>query len=105
MLLDQAHRVARLKVVGEDEHADLGMLADLVGGDEPFVGLRGRHFDVDDRDVRVVTSTLRCSSSAVPTFPTTSNRVSGSRRSSPSLSSTSSSAITTRTQSPRGLSA
>ena len=29
------------------------MLApDLLGGDEPFVGVRGRHADVDDRDVR-----------------------------------------------------
>ena len=53
MLLDQSHRVARVEVVGEDEHADLGVcVADLLRRDEPLVGVRRRHLDVDDRDLR-----------------------------------------------------
>ena len=52
-LLEQPQRVARLEVVGEHEHADVGVLAaDLLRGDEPVVGVAGRHADVEDRHVR-----------------------------------------------------
>ena len=45
-------RVAGLDVLGEDQHADLGVLgADPLGGDEALVGVRRRHADVDDRGV------------------------------------------------------
>jgi hypothetical protein len=53
VLLEQAHRVARLDVLGEDEHAHLRVLGpDLLCGDEAFVGVGRRHADVDDRSVR-----------------------------------------------------
>ena len=53
VLLEQAHRVPGLDVVGEHEHADLGMrAADLLRSDETFVRVRRRHPDVDDRNVR-----------------------------------------------------
>ena len=52
-VLEQPQRVARLEVVGEHEHADVGVLAaDLLRGDEPVVGVAGRHADVEDRHVR-----------------------------------------------------
>ena len=39
-------------MVGEHEHADLGMAAaDLLGGQQAVVAVVGRHADVDDRDV------------------------------------------------------
>jgi hypothetical protein len=42
MFLDQPHGVTRLDVLGEDEHPDIRMLgADLLGGDEAFVGVSG----------------------------------------------------------------
>ena len=50
---EQPQRVARLHVVRKEEHPDLGMpLADLLRGNEPFVRVRRRHADVDDRNVR-----------------------------------------------------
>jgi hypothetical protein len=52
VMLDQPHRVMRLKVVGQDEHPDVRVRrADFLGGDEAFVGVGRRHLDVDDRDV------------------------------------------------------
>ncbi len=46
------HRVARLNVLGEHEHADVGMLGpDPLRGDEALVGVRRRHADVGDCDV------------------------------------------------------
>ena len=52
VLLDQPHRVVRLEVVGQDEHPSVRMrCADFLGGDEAFVGVGGRHLDIDDRDV------------------------------------------------------
>jgi len=54
VLLDQPHRVARLEVVGEDEHPDAWIRGpDFLGRDESFVGVGGRHLDVDNRDVGV----------------------------------------------------
>src|SRR5438876_9156889 len=48
MFFDQPHGVMGLDVLGEDEHPDIGMLgADLLCGDEAFVGVVGRHADVD----------------------------------------------------------
>src|SRR5439155_14366412 len=53
MVLEQADCVARLNVMREDEHADLGMLCpDLLRGEEALVRVRRRHADVDDRSVR-----------------------------------------------------
>ena len=50
--VEQSHGVAGFEVVGEDEHADVGVTAaDLLCGDESLVGVSGRHADVDDRDV------------------------------------------------------
>ena len=55
MVLEQPHRVGRLEVLRENEHADPRVLrADACRRPEPFVGVRGRHPDVDDRDVRLV---------------------------------------------------
>ena len=54
MLLEQPHREARLDVVGEHEHADVGVeLADALRRDDPLVRVRRRHADVDDRAVGV----------------------------------------------------
>ena len=51
-LLEQPHRIARLEVMGEHEHADVGVAAaDLLGRDQPVVALVGRHADVDEGDV------------------------------------------------------
>ena len=53
VLLEQAHRVVRLEVVGEHEHADVAGASARISlrGDEPLVGVGRRHPDVDDRDV------------------------------------------------------
>lgn len=52
VLLDQPHRVVRLKMVGGDEHLDIGMRgADFLSSDEALVGVSRRHLDIDDRDV------------------------------------------------------
>ena len=105
VLLEQAHRVARLEVVREHEHADLGMrAADLLRGDEALVGVRRRHRDVDDRDVRArQLDASRRARRRVAALPTTSSPASASSRARPSRRSVSSSAITTRTAAPRGL--
>ena len=53
--LEERHRVAGLDVLREQEHADRRMpLADLAGGPQPFVCMRRRHANVDDRDVGLV---------------------------------------------------
>jgi hypothetical protein len=53
VLLEQAHRVARLEVVREDQDTDLGVaLSYLLGRGEPFVGMCRRHLDVDYDEVR-----------------------------------------------------
>ena len=52
LILDKAHRVARLHVLREDENTNFRMLgSDRLCGDETFVGVRRRHPDVYDRDV------------------------------------------------------
>src|SRR5260370_11465606 len=49
MLFEQPHCVMRLDVLGEDQHADARMFgADLLGGDEAFVGMCGGHPDIDN---------------------------------------------------------
>jgi hypothetical protein len=59
-LRQELHRVAGLDVLREDEHGGVGvLLADLLRRDEPLVGVRGRHADVDDRDVGVVGADLQ----------------------------------------------
>jgi hypothetical protein len=51
--LDEAHGVAGLHVLGQDQDADLGVLgADRLGGDQALVGVGWRHADVDQRHVR-----------------------------------------------------
>jgi hypothetical protein len=53
--VEQAHGIARLQVVGEDEHAHRGVeAADFLGGHQPLVGVGGWHLDVDDRHVGAV---------------------------------------------------
>jgi len=50
-------RMAGLDVLGEDEDANVGMLAfQLDGGLQPFGGVRRRHADVDDDGVGLVGS-------------------------------------------------
>ena len=57
---EQVERVLGLDVLREDEHARAGMpLADLARGPQPLVGVRRRHPDVDDRDVRAVGAHLQ----------------------------------------------
>jgi hypothetical protein len=52
MLFEQPHGVVRFDVLGQDQHPDAGVLgADLLGGGQAFVGVCGRHADVDDRSV------------------------------------------------------
>ena len=52
ILLEESHREARLDVLGEHEHADLGVeFTDPLRGDDPLVRVRRRHADVDDRAV------------------------------------------------------
>src|SRR5437762_2784133 len=52
MFLEEPEGVARLDVMGKEEHAYLWMLVpNLLRGDEPLVCVRRRHADVDDRDV------------------------------------------------------
>ena len=51
--VERPQGVPRLQELREDQHTQLGMGApDLVRGDQPFVGIGGRHLDVDDGDVR-----------------------------------------------------
>ena len=52
MLLEQSHRVDRLEVVRQDEHADFGVrVADFVCREYALIGVRRRHLDIDDRHV------------------------------------------------------
>ena len=104
VLLEQPQRVARLDVVREEEHADRrdARCADLLRGDEALVGVRRRHADVDDRDVRPLEADLpRSALAASSTWATTSTFASSSRRTIPSRVSIVSSATTTRTGAPR----
>ena len=56
---DELEHVRRLEMLREDEHGNRRLLAaDLGGGDEPVVGVPGRHAHVDDRDVRRVRADL-----------------------------------------------
>ena len=51
----EAERIGRLHVLGEHEDADRRMVgANRLRGAETLVGVRGRHTDVDDRDVGLV---------------------------------------------------
>ena len=64
-LREQPRRDAGLDVLGEDHDAHLRVPgADLVRGAQALVGVRRRHPDVDDRDVRLVLRDLRRSSSS-----------------------------------------
>ena len=52
---EQLDRVARADVLREDEDPDARASgADLLRRPQPLVGMRGRHADVDDRDVWTV---------------------------------------------------
>src|SRR6266702_2171024 len=54
MVLDEPHGVARFDVLRQHEHAHFRMLgSDPASGHESLVRVRGRHADVDHRDVRV----------------------------------------------------
>ena len=53
MVLEEAHGVARLEVMGQDEDGHGWVIApDRPRGDEPFFCMRRWHLDVDDREVR-----------------------------------------------------
>jgi hypothetical protein len=55
VLAEQLHRIGRLDVLREDEYAAVRpALPDLLGGTQSLVGLRRRHPDVDQGDVRLV---------------------------------------------------
>ena len=59
VLADELGRVALDEVLGEHEHADLGVVAaDLERRAQAVVGEVGRHPHVDDRDVRLVRADL-----------------------------------------------
>ena len=76
VLLEQWHRVARLEVLGQDEHAAAGEVgADLVRRDQPFVGVGRGHPDVDDRHVRPGSSTSGQHLSRVRCLPTPRSRL------------------------------
>jgi hypothetical protein len=50
--LEELERVARCRVLAEDDHARVRVgLADPLGGPDAFVGVPGRHADVGDHDV------------------------------------------------------
>jgi hypothetical protein len=56
---DELEQVRRLEVLRQDEHRHARMRAAyLRGGEQPVVGLPGRHADVDDRDVGLVRADL-----------------------------------------------
>ena len=101
MLLEQPHRVARLDVVREDEHADGRMRgADLLRSDEALIGVVGGILMSTIATSGRVERDARSTSSPVPALPTTSMPASESRLASPSRRSVSSSAITTRMAAP-----
>jgi hypothetical protein len=71
-LVDEPQRVVRLDVLGEDEHADIGMgRGDLRGGLQSLGGVGRRHPDVDDRGVGGSWLTAATSASLVPTAAVT----------------------------------
>ena len=91
-----------LDVLREQQHADLGeALADPGRGPQPLVGVRRRHPDVGDDDVRRVAATAASSVLAVLGLRMTLKPESLSTRTTPSRSSTESSATTTRIASRR----
>ena len=98
-------RVLRLDVLGEHEHAGLRVVgADPLGRHQPLVGVRGRHPDVDQRDVGpVALDRLVAGRSASAAVATTSKPCSRSSAATPSRTSAASSAITTRTGAARPL--
>src|SRR5918995_1991052 len=52
-LLDERHGVSGLQVVRQDEDPDLREAApDLLSGEQPLVGVAGRHLDVGDHKLR-----------------------------------------------------
>src|SRR5215472_7856041 len=54
MIVEEARGVARLQVLRQDQHPYVGVDgADLLRRGQPFVGVGGRHLDVDDRHVGV----------------------------------------------------
>ena len=70
---EQFGRRARLDVLGEDQHADPGVVAaDRHRRAQALVGVRRRHAHVDDRDVRLVTPDRQQQRVGVPTAATTS---------------------------------
>ena len=85
VLLEQAHRVARLDVVGQDEHADARRASTRIccAATRPSSvcvgGIRMSTIATSGR----VSATRRRSSSAVPALPTTSKPASSSSRSEP----------------------
>ena len=99
VVADELGHEALDEVLGEHEHADLGLLApDLDRRPQPVVGEVRRHPDVDDRDVGPVRRRPCAAGRARrPACPTTSMPASSSSRATPSRSSSSSSAITART--------
>ena len=55
MIREQAHRVAGLQVVGQDEDGDRWVVpSDCLGRNDAFLGVGRRHLDVDDGDVGLV---------------------------------------------------
>ena len=67
---EQLDGVGVRDVLGEDEHAGVGVLgADLAGRPDPLVGLGRRHANVDDRDVGVVAAHLEHQLVGVPCLP------------------------------------
>ena len=94
VLLEQPQRVARLDVLGEHQHADVGVLgADPLRRDQALVGVGRRHPDVDDRGVRAARAGPAAAALGVAAWPTTSTPASVSRRAMPSRVSMTSSAI------------
>ena len=52
--VEESHRVTRLGVLAEHDDAHVGMLVPQLGGEaDPLVGVRGRHPDVRQDDVRL----------------------------------------------------
>ena len=98
-VLEHPDGVADVEVLGQHEHPDGRMVAaDRLGGDDPLVGVRRRHLDVDDDHVgRVVGDAAEQLRRRWRPWSTTSNPDSVSRRASPSRSSIESSATATRT--------
>ena len=55
MILDKAHGVAGIEEMGQHQHSYRRMqIANCHGSHQAFVGVRRRHFDVDQGDIRTV---------------------------------------------------